>query len=190
MPTSRPLLSSNQTPSRHNPGVGITAAPPRPPVCDPGGFRPPLTGQQWHRRHAAGWRRGWRDTRQETGSVMTTVPSRYDGVTIACPICGLVVPATGRRRFCSPGCRQKAWRRRQQPAVSNWTPPAGSSLKASTVYECPACEARLLGQQRCPDCQLWARRLGPGAPCPHCDELVTLADLGLTPPTGGTTVMA
>jgi len=49
--------------------------------------------------------------------------------------------------------------------------------KADTVYECPECEARYLGAQRCEDCNRWCRRLGPGGPCPHCDELVTVADL-------------
>jgi hypothetical protein len=48
--------------------------------------------------------------------------------------------------------------------------------KTDTVYECPECEARYLGAQRCEDCNRWCRRLGPGGPCPHCDELVVLAD--------------
>ena len=112
-------------------------------------------------------------------------PLRNDGVTLACPACGATVPASGRRRFCSPGCRQAAWRRQHQPTVSKVTPPAGSPLNAFTVYECPSCEVRLLGQQRCPDCHLWARRLGPGGLCPHCDEPVTLADLGLSLIPGG-----
>ena len=43
--------------------------------------------------------------------------------------------------------------------------------------ECPSCETRLLGEQRCPDCHLWARRIGPGGVCPHCDELVAFAEL-------------
>jgi hypothetical protein len=30
------------------------------------------------------------------------------------------------------------------------------------------CDARLLGVQRCEDCNTWARRIGPGGPCPHC----------------------
>jgi hypothetical protein len=55
------------------------------------------------------------------------------------------------------------------------------------VYEGPVCGARFLGEQRCPDCNVFCRRLGPGGPCPHCDEPVALADLlgasaGSTPP--------
>ena len=38
-------------------------------------------------------------------------------------------------------------------------------------------QARYLGQQRCPDCHRFCRRLGPGGACPHCDEPVTFVDL-------------
>lgn len=48
---------------------------------------------------------------------------------------------------------------------------------ASTIYECSACGERRLGQQRCDDCNRFGRALGPGGPCPHCDEPVLLADL-------------
>jgi len=44
-------------------------------------------------------------------------------------------------------------------------------------YQCPHCETRYLGEQRCPDCNTWCQRLGPGGPCPHCDELVAVSDL-------------
>lgn len=39
------------------------------------------------------------------------------------------------------------------------------------------CDARLLGAQRCEDCNTWARRVGPGGPCPHCYEPVSVFDL-------------
>lgn len=106
-------------------------------------------------------------------------PLRNAGVTPDCPVCGARL--SGRRRFCSAGCRQAAWRRRrQQPAPAVLEVPAGASSKPLTVYECPSCQTRLLGQQRCPDCQLFCRRLGLGGLCPHCDEPVTLTDLGLS----------
>ena len=41
----------------------------------------------------------------------------------------------------------------------------------------PRLRARLLGEQRCPDCATFARRVGPGGPCPHCAEPVAIADL-------------
>jgi hypothetical protein len=49
--------------------------------------------------------------------------------------------------------------------------------RLATVYECPACSTRYLGEQRCLDCQRFCRRIGPGGPCPHCDEPVALTDL-------------
>ena len=49
--------------------------------------------------------------------------------------------------------------------------------RSGTVYECPACEARYLGDQRCQDCNTWCRRVGPGALCPHCDGPVAITDL-------------
>ena len=33
------------------------------------------------------------------------------------------------------------------------------------------------GEQRCPDCGIFARRTGPGGPCPHCDEPIAIKDL-------------
>lgn len=114
---------------------------------------------------------------------MGDTPYRNDGVTIGCPRCRQAFSPTGRQRFCSAACRQAAWRQRQPaplPALPARAP------KLATVYECPACEIRLLGEQRCPECQVFCRRVGPGGPCPHCEEPVALADL-LDPGPGGAT---
>jgi len=103
-----------------------------------------------------------------------TITVRDDTATTGCPVCGLTFEPEGRQRFCSTGCRQTAWRRRlhapAQPIVA----------RSDTVYACPSCEARYLGQQRCDDCNTWCRRVGPGGLCPCCDEPVAVADL-LTP---------
>jgi hypothetical protein len=85
----------------------------------------------------------------------------------------------GRRRWCSDACRQAAWRRRhpapaQAAALLNSTPAAS---RDATIYQCPDCDQRYLGQQRCEDCGTFCRRVGPGAPCPHCDEPVAINDL-------------
>jgi len=48
---------------------------------------------------------------------------------------------------------------------------------ASVVYECPSCEERLL-ERRCPECNVFCRRLGPGGRCPSCDEMVLIDELG------------
>ena len=106
---------------------------------------------------------------------MPDTPSRNDGVTIACPCCTRPFVPVGRRRFCSDACRQAAWRARQPSAPV--APIPSRSPRPVTVYECPACETRYLGEQRCPDCHLFCRRIGPGGACPHCDEPVALVDL-------------
>ena len=105
---------------------------------------------------------------------MPEIPWRNVGLTIACPVCGAGFRPGGRRRFCSDACRQAAWRRRHPtplPPFPARTPPA------ATIYECPSCGARFLGEQRCDDCHLFCRRVGPGGPCPHCDEPIAVADL-------------
>ena len=91
--------------------------------------------------------------------------------TTVCPHCGSRFTPVGRRRWCSDACRQSAWRVRR--AAPRPTQPA----KIDTVYECPQCLTRYLGEQRCADCNTWCRRLGPGAPCPHCQDLVAVQDL-------------
>jgi ssDNA-binding Zn-finger/Zn-ribbon topoisomerase 1 len=109
------------------------------------------------------------------------MPSRNGSVTMAgavCPTCGRPFLRRGRRRFCSDACRQAAWRHRHAapPAPAPMLPPRGAP-QATVVYECPRCEGRLLGQQRCPDCHVFCRRIGPGGRCPACDEPVAIAEL-------------
>ena len=102
------------------------------------------------------------------------VPVRNVGVTTRCPVCGLPFTPVGRQRVCSAACRQAAWRSRHGAALPS-IPRRASP--ASTIYECQSCETRYLGEQRCADCGAFCHKLGPGAPCPHCDEPVLLADL-------------
>ena len=35
---------------------------------------------------------------------------------------------------------------------------------ASVIYECPECETRYLNERRCPDCQLFTRRVPQAGP--------------------------
>jgi hypothetical protein len=109
--------------------------------------------------------------------------SHNDGLTIGCPICGTPFAPSGRRRYCSDTCRQAAWRRRHPSSVPA-TP--STSPRPSTVYACPVCDARYLGEQRCSDCNTFARRVGPGGLCPHCDEPVAVSDLLIDGNGGGT----
>jgi hypothetical protein len=77
-----------------------------------------------------------------------------------CPMCNAVL-SKNRATFCSVACKQRAFRlRRQQPVL-----PEGSAVRqqlkrqhllvAHTVYECPSCQERLLGERRCSACQLF-----------------------------------
>jgi hypothetical protein len=99
-----------------------------------------------------------------------------------CPM-GNTVLTNSRATFCSVACTQRAFRlRRQQPAL-----PAVAAIRhqlkrqhllvAHTVYECPSCEERLVGERRCPACQLFCRALDVGGHCPACDQPILLSDL-------------
>ena len=49
---------------------------------------------------------------------------------------------------------------------------------AHTVYKCPRCGERFLGERRCGDCHVvYARSIGLGGSCPDCDTVILLADL-------------
>ncbi len=68
--------------------------------------------------------------------------------------------------------------RRDTPARAT---PAGGR-RANTVYACPECDTRYLGQQWCHDCNQPCVRIDRGGLCPHCDEPVTLNELLNTTP--------
>lgn len=99
-------------------------------------------------------------------------PDGRGGPERPCPVCGTsVIPA--RATYCSLACRLRAFRiRHQAPAL-----PTVPLVQHSVIYECPACEQRFVDERRCPACNLFCRRLGPGGPCPHCDEAVAVSDL-------------
>ncbi len=108
--------------------------------------------------------------------------ARNDSEPRPCPVCQQPFVPRGRQRVCSATCRQALWRRRHP------TPPAPlpeRSTRPTTVYECPSCDTRYLGQQRCPDGGAFCRRVGAGGRCPHCDEPVAVADLLPPAPKGG-----
>jgi len=91
--------------------------------------------------------------------------------------CGRHFVVHGRQTYCSDACRGRSFRRRQPPMDEIRLGLTTRVPRTSIVYQCPECEARLLGQQRCDDNWLLARRLGPDAPCPRCDEPVAVVDL-------------
>ena len=106
-----------------------------------------------------------RDDTATTATTTTTAP---------CLRCGVAFDRLGRQRFCSTVCRQSAWRHRRAAPIEPIV------AKADVVYECPDCDARYLGEQRCEDCNRWCRRVGPGGCCPTCDSPVAVTDI-LTP---------
>jgi hypothetical protein len=100
----------------------------------------------------------------------------------ACPLCAAPLPSP-RARYCSEACKQRAYRLRQAERAGPDPTDLARELKrlralvAHTLYECPTCGERYLGVQRCPDCQHFCRALGLGGACPHCDELLLIADV-------------
>jgi hypothetical protein len=102
---------------------------------------------------------------------------------ITCPVCGTQFEPSGRRGYCTPRCRQRAHRLRHRQ-VGHATLTAFTAvlqrqrrLVSQTIYECPACQTRLLGERRCSECNLLCRKVGVGGECLGCGELMTVADL-------------
>lgn len=90
---------------------------------------------------------------------------------------------TGRGRYCSAACRQRAFRLRHtalpplEEGLLRTALRRRALLTAHTVYECSVCETRLLGEQRCPDCNRFCRAVGLGGACPDCEQPVLLSEL-------------
>jgi hypothetical protein len=97
----------------------------------------------------------------------------------ACPVCATAFTPTRRQRYCTPACRQAAWRARHYeptPRPATTIPPR-THRRDITVYQCPTCEGRYLGQQWCHDCHHPCTRVDLGGHCPHCDEPITISDI-------------
>jgi endogenous inhibitor of DNA gyrase (YacG/DUF329 family) len=107
----------------------------------------------------------------------SSIPSGDTAVTATCRACGQPIPTSHGRLYCSPRCRQAGYRRRSSPRLESPPLPTAGSRRNATIYACPECDTRTLGQQRCPDCNTFTRRLGIGGHCPHCDEPVTVEEL-------------
>jgi hypothetical protein len=96
---------------------------------------------------------------------------------LTCEVCGGSFKARRRdARHCGRACTQRAYRLRHQAVLQ--VPPLPKRLpKDFKIYQCPRCEERYVGQQRCEDCGAFCVLVGPGGPCPHCEEPVAVADL-------------
>ena len=104
-------------------------------------------------------------------------PSRHDPATMTCPLCQRSFSPLGRQRYCSDARRSAAYRRRRAAARPLITVPTARPKRPITVYECPDCGERALGQQRCADCSTFMRKVGPGGECPCCGEPIPLTEL-------------
>lgn len=104
-------------------------------------------------------------------------PSRDATVTATCPCCQRPTTTGRGRLYCSPACRQAAYRRRHTTTVSPAPLPTTRTRRDTTVYTCPDCDTRTVAQQRCDDCNTFNRRLGIGGTCPHCEEPITIEEL-------------
>jgi hypothetical protein len=95
---------------------------------------------------------------------------------LGCPACGATFHPVRRQAYCSPACKQLAWRERRRPDPRQPAAPI-TRTRDHTVYQCIDCDARYLAQQWCPDCTRPCRSLGPGGSCGHCGELLTVEEL-------------
>jgi hypothetical protein len=110
--------------------------------------------------------------------------TRYDSQPLAiCLICDTEFRPDGRGRFCTPRCRQKAYRLRHRQVNTATLTAITERLRrehrliAQTVYECSSCQERLLGERRCSSCNRWCGNIGIGGECGGCGEIVTISEL-------------
>ena len=107
--------------------------------------------------------------------------TRDDTFTV-CPICQRSFRRVGRRLYCTPSCRQQAFRFRHRQPNSVLLTDLTHALRrqkhlvGQTVYECPTCNERLPGQRRCDQCNLMCRKVGLGGRCSECDDIMTVAE--------------
>jgi predicted amidophosphoribosyltransferase len=99
--------------------------------------------------------------------------------TATCPTCQQPFTPIRRQTYCTPACRQAP---PGEPATHNpgpHPPPSrpGTSRRDITVYQCPHCDTRYLGQQWCHNCHTPCTRLDHGGLCPHCSEPVAISDI-------------
>ena len=104
-----------------------------------------------------------------------TPPPDGDVTTSRCPACGASFRRVRRQLYCTPACRQAAYRSRQPQLPAPAAPPAGLTRRQASIYQCDDCDQRYRGQW-CPDCNRPCRKLGPGGACP-CGELLTISEL-------------
>ena len=96
---------------------------------------------------------------------------------MTCSVCQHRFTPVGRQKFCSDACRAAAYRRRRDANRPALTVPKAQPRRPITVYECDGCGNRALGEQRCPDCSTFMRKIGLGGECPSCGDAVAVTEL-------------
>ncbi len=113
--------------------------------------------------------------RSRDGLMPTNIPR-------CCPVCDRPLSGT-RAQYCSPACKQRSFRLRQQTLANvdlgrvRRDLQRRRTLVAHTLYECSTCGERTIGERRCQDCGLFSRALGLAGNCPGCDEPILLGEL-------------
>lgn len=119
------------------------------------------------------------DTRNDPAGCSPPSPPRPPATCVLCNAPRL----SGRGRYCSAACRQRAFRLRHtalpslEEGLLRNALRRRATLTERTVYECPLCETRFLGERRCPDCNRFCRVVGLGGACPDCEQPVVLSEL-------------
>jgi hypothetical protein len=88
-----------------------------------------------------------------------------------CVVCGAAL-ASPRARYCSRAHPQRAFRLRHRAELPDLQQLRQELQRrrvvvAHTVYECPSCGERLVGERRCPNCNRFGRAIGPGWSLPR-----------------------
>jgi hypothetical protein len=183
----RPAPRQQQQPSPKTPPTpNTTTAPVKPPakptIAGPAGPAVP-TGPAGADRPAPRQRQRPSPKTPPTPNTTTapvTPPAKSPTPASAsgpCPVCATPFAPVRRQRYCSPACRQAAWRARRPAPVPPVVVPSRTPRREITVYQCSECDSRYLGQQWCHDCNRPCVRLDFGGPCPHCDEPVAVTDI-------------
>jgi hypothetical protein len=107
-------------------------------------------------------------------------PCRDDNVTPAspaarCPVCTAAFTPVRRQQYCSPACKQKAYRARRP--VPEPAPAPGPARRQASIYQCSECDERYLASQWCHDCNRPCAKIGYGGLCPGCQEPITITEL-------------
>jgi hypothetical protein len=110
-------------------------------------------------------------------------PSRTALSSRTCLICG-AAPSPSEQRYCTRACQRQAYRlHHHQPSRLDVVFPRAELKRRqqltqyTVLYACPSCDTRSVGEQRCAECNTFARTLGLGGHTRYCYTGLLLNDL-------------